>query len=161
MESIMAFEKVKNPIITLIGGLLLGGYVAWNSAASIHEERVKLLEATKVELERQVATRNKTIEQKDVELKSLYSKTPPSPVTSANTREKSELELRNLIAQLDGEIEKKKVELVRNAGISVTDFNGRKETPKSDAYIRIEGELQALNEQRNLSRQKLIDAVAK
>ncbi|WFP50590.1 hypothetical protein PL263_00870 [Methylomonas sp. EFPC3] len=52
MESITAFEKVKNPIITLIGGLLLGGYVAWNSDVGIHEERVKLLEATKAELER-------------------------------------------------------------------------------------------------------------
>lgn len=161
MESITAFEKVKNPIITLIGGLLLGGYVAWNSAASIHEERVKLLEATKTELERQVAARNKAIEEKDVELKGLYSKMPTVPVTGTTAKAKPELELRNLIAQLDGEIEKKKVELSRNAGISVTDFNGRKEAPKSDAYIRIEGELQALNEQRNLARQKLIDAVAK
>ena len=52
MDSITAFEKVKNPIITLIGGLLLGGYVTWNSSAGIHEDRVKLLEATKAELER-------------------------------------------------------------------------------------------------------------
>lgn len=161
MESITAFEKVKNPIITLIGGLLLGGYVAWNSAASIHEERVKLLEATKAELERQVAARNKAIEEKDVELKSLYLKMPPSSVTGDTVKAKPEVELRNLIAQLDGEIEKKKVELSRNAGLSVTDFNGRKEAPKSEAYIRIEGELQALSEQRNLARQKLIDAVAK
>lgn len=161
MESITAFEKVKNPIITLIGGLLLGGYVAWNSAAGLHEERVKLLEATKAELERQVAARNKTIEEKDAELKSLSSKIPSSPATGTTSTVKPELELRSFIAQLDREIEKKKVELSRNAGISVTDFNGTKESPKSDAYIRIEGELQDLNAQRNIAREKLINTVAK
>lgn len=72
-------------------------------------------------------------------------------------------ELRKLIAQLDVEINKKKLELARNGGLSVSNFEteGRQESPKSDAYIRIEQELQALNEQRNYARKKLIDALPK
>lgn len=38
---------------------------------------------------------------------------------------------------------------------------GRQESQKSDAYIRIEQELQDLNEQRNYARKKLIDALPK
>ena len=161
MESITAFEKVKNPIVSLIGGLLLGGYVTWNSVATLHEERVKILETSKVELERQVAIRNKTIEEKDIELKDLYSKLSSKPIVSAVANVKPGNELRNLIAQLDIEIDKKKQELSRNAGLSVASFDGKRESPKSEAYIRIERELLDLNEQRNLARQKLVDTLSK
>ncbi len=100
MESITAFEKVKNPIISLIGGIIFGGYVAWNSAAGIHEEHVKLLEATKVELERQVASRNKAIEEKDAELKNVYSKLSTNPATAASPSTKPRFALQTLITQL-------------------------------------------------------------
>lgn len=75
----------------------------------------------------------------------------------------TESELQKLIAQLDAEINKKKLELARNGGLSVTNFEteGRQERPKSDAYIRIEQELQDLNIQRNYARKKLIDTLPK
>jgi len=162
MEWIAALEKLKNPVIALLGGLLVGASVTWTAATNLHEERVKILETARVELERQIVVRDKAIDQKDSELQALSSKLTAQPVV-ASSNPKSSAELQKLIAQLDTEIEKKRVELGRNAGLRVVGFveNERHETPKSDAYVRIEQELQALNEQRNFARKKLIDGMSK
>lgn len=161
MESITALEKLKNPVAALLGGIVVGTSLTWTAVTNLHEERVKIFNAARAELERQLVIRDKALEQKDAELKMLSLKlAAQSPVASPSTR--STAELQNLIAQLDAEIEKKKAELRRYAGMSAVRFeDGWKESPKSDSYLQIEQEIQALNEQRNLARKRLIDGVSK
>jgi uncharacterized small protein (DUF1192 family) len=161
MESITALEKLKNPVVALLGGIVAGASLTWTAVTNLHEERVKIFETAKAELEHQVAIRDKALEQKDAELKALSSKLAALP-NSALMSAHSATELRKLIAQLDAEIEKKKAELRRHGGISAVRFeDGWKESPKSDSYLQIEQEIQTLNEQRNLARKRLIDGMSK
>jgi len=161
MESITKLEKIKNPAIALFAGIVTGASLAWTTATNIHDERVKFFTAVNIELEHQIAIREKALEQKDIELKELFSKLATLPAVESQ-RTHSTTELQKLVAQFDSEIENKKTELRRHAGITAVRFeDGWKESPKSDSYLQIEQEINDLNEQRNLARKKLIDSMAK
>ena len=162
MEWIAALGKQKRPLAAFMAGLTLGIPATWTVATKVHEERITIQDMARAELQRQIAIQDKKIEQKDMEIKTLSAKLSGQSL-AASSHLKSSAELQKFIAQLDAEIAKKKVELSRNAGLSSEPFSdsGRHETQKSDEYVRIDQELQALNEQRNAARQRQVDSMSK
>lgn len=162
MEWIAALEKLKNPFVALVAGALFGVSATWTAITNLHEERIKILDTARGELERQLAMRDKEIEQKNTELKILSSKLSEQLISVSPQPQSSE-KLQKFIAQLDDEIGKKKVELMRHSSLSVGVFDesGRHDKPESDTEVRIEQDLKALNEQRNAARQRLIEGMSK
>jgi hypothetical protein len=47
---VAAAEKLKNPELTLLCGILLGAYAAWMAINTIHQERFTVLETAKKDL---------------------------------------------------------------------------------------------------------------
>lgn len=156
MESIAAFDKVKSPVIALLGGIVIGGSIIWTIMDRVDGKELGIYETKQKDLSEQLADRNKVIASQDAQLKALNSKLSVVQ-NGSSSRAQLEESLQNLIAQLDAEIKKKKLELAMNSEIVAITENDRSAPHKSDTYLRLEQELAALNEQRDLARKKQID----
>jgi uncharacterized protein (UPF0210 family) len=161
MDWIFTILKEKNPVVTLIGGFIFGIILCWIFSSSIHEERIKIYESIKLNLESQLATKNILIEERENEIKNLYFKLTTIATILHPEIDKSDIDLHKLIAKLDDEIKKKKIEISRYSGLRMVSQNVAYESPKYAENIRLEKELEELNAQRALARKNLINNLSK
>jgi predicted nucleotide-binding protein len=135
-------EKFKNNFAAFLVGAMASAATVWSVADNLHKKEVTIIEREKAELQRRLS-------EAEAALKTQVA-LPNANVTKASLGRKQEIEA--LIQSLDAEIKAKKVELARNAPITVGG-------PKDEGYMRVEGELRSLQQQRDNARLLLIGVV--
>jgi hypothetical protein len=159
-------EKINHPVLALIAGLLLGfGFgwgAAWKTITDVHDAQFK-------DLQRQVAEHKTFDQEKDAEVARLHEQLSLLSPQRREAESRRRAELEKYIQRIDKEIAQKIAqkgeEGSRTLMVWRADDPGRQncrteDRPKSDAQIRYERELDALNVQRHEARRKLIELIA-
>jgi hypothetical protein len=152
-------EKLKNPGLPLLCGILLGACAAWMAINTIHQERFTVLEAARKDLEQQVSVLETSKKTQDAEISRLREQL--GSVSPSKTRK----ELEAFIQRSDKEIAQKHEEFARNS----PNFWSRDDPPggrplterEKSTRDRFEKELDRLAGQRDEAHRKLIELTAK
>jgi hypothetical protein len=160
-------EKIKNPILAFIAGMIFSSGITWGAISIIHAEQFKIYESAKVEelkkshdLEKKCLEQKNELQAKENELQAkeneVLSLRKKLEVASGKVTEHKTTRLRALIEQIDAEISWKKSTLRR----SQSGPSAGADQLKSDAYLRTEKELDSLLSRRDQAQKQMIEVNA-
>lgn len=138
-------EKFKNNFLAFLVGALASGATVWSAADGLHKKEVTIIEREKAELQRRLTEAEATLR--------TQATLPKAGTADAGGSLNRKQDIEALIQSLDVEIKAKKVELARNAPMMA-------DSPKDEGYMRVEGELRSLQQQRDEARLRLIEVTS-
>jgi hypothetical protein len=152
-------EKIKNPVLAFIAGMIFSSVITWQAMSSIHAEQLRIYELAKTEelkkshdLEKKYLEQKNELQAKETEVLLLRKELE---VASGKVTKDKTTRLQALIEQIDNEIAQKKYQL---ASQSRTRVNANQ--PKSDAYLRTEKEIDSLLSRRDQAQKQMIEVNA-
>ena len=155
--SISEAEKIKNPVLAFIAGMIFSAGITWGTISSIHGEQFRMYELAKAEalkknydLEKNYLEQKNELQTKENEVLSLRKELE---VASGKAAEDKTTKLQALIKQIDSEVAYKKKVLAMQSGLTA-------DASKSEGYIRAEKEIDALLARRDQAQVQIIEVNA-
>lgn len=150
-------EKIKNPVLAFIAGMIFSSGITWAVISNIHAEQFRIYELAKTEelkkshdLEKKCLEQKNELQAKENEVLSLRKELE---VASGKVTKDKTTRLQALIKQIDNQIRYKKEVLSREASSTVG-------APQSDDYRRTEKEIDSLLSRRDQAQKQMIEVNA-
>lgn len=164
------YEKPSGILSLGIAASLIAALIWWWYSPYLEKQKTSSIKPTNESNSTNSLTLQNTItttSSNNVTAVSAQDKTPPqkeksisvSTKTKAESKSSKGEELKLFIQELDKEIEQKKLEITNNPGLA--HISKDKVNDKSESDLRLEKELEGLETQRTLARQRLIETLAK